>query len=213
MPQPLSPSTQGKVTELRGRYHDILSFSNTFHPNRTETFAAHPTRCITGGAPPLVHLRLAYGDGAPIQWLTAHLATWQEKLNVPNKMSASEIESCAHTIANDFYFLKTTEIMLFLAQLLGGKYSVEWHGHILSSTIITTLKERFMPWRIRVIEECEEEAKRQKELEDRKRNPPMSYDEWKKQKESNEVCLSVAPVSPPPSRQTDLSPTSFGSHT
>ncbi len=62
-------------------------------------------------------------------------------------MSIVQLETCAQTIHEHFRHLKTTEIMLFLARLLGGMYPVEWHGYITPSKIVSALRDYFLPWR------------------------------------------------------------------
>lgn len=138
-----------------------------FHPDRTEHFASHPDRCLFGTAPTLTDIRLAYDGRADIQWLIAQLTTFQEKINVQQKMSSYQLETCAQTIATEFHHLKTSELCLFLARLQGGAYTVDWYGSVSPDKIVSALRDQFMPWRNHqffLMEKQQEEQRREEAI-------------------------------------------------
>ena len=165
--QPLSPSTERRISGLIGKYPTTGKFILAFHPDKIEHFASYPDRCLFGEAPTLTDLRLAYDGRADLQWLIVQLTTFQEKLNVSQKMTSYQLETLAQTIATEFHHLKASEICLFLARLQGGSYTVDWYGSVSPDKIIGALREQFMPWRNRQFylkEKEEEERKREESL-------------------------------------------------
>jgi hypothetical protein len=182
--QNLSPSTENRIAEIRSKYPTIASFSVDFNPDLAEKYSAYPTRCIMGTSPTLTELKLSYEGSAHLQWLIAQLAAFQEKISVPNKMSKYELESCAQTIYDNFHHLKATEIMLFLARLLGGMYPVDWHGYVTPIKIVTALRECFMPWRNQLLYFHEQQERERMEREASK-EPVITWEEYKKLKETN----------------------------
>ena len=158
-------------------YPTFSSFAAKFSPDNWEAGSRKPTKCVTCNAPSLVEINLAYGEGRSVAWLMAQLQTFQEKLNVPNKMSVYEVETCAQTIHDHFYHLKTTELMLFFARLLGGMYPVEWHGYVTPTKIVSALREHFLPWRGELLHKIElQEQKRHAQQEASK--PTVSWEEY-----------------------------------
>ena len=123
---------------------------------------------------------LAWGDGASVSWLIVQLTSFQEKINIPNKMTPHQLEACAILIKNTFGHLKTTELMLFLGMVLGGDFSIDFHGYIQPSKIIDAIRDKFIPYRNRILDDVyqrEQEEQRQRDLID---NPPISPEEYKK---------------------------------
>lgn len=106
-------------------------------------------------------------------------------------MNVYEIDTCAQTIYDSFHHLKTTELMLFFARLLGGMYPVDWHGYVTTTKIVSALRENFMPWRNDLLSKIEKQ-KAQRERDAALHNPDnMSYDEWQ------EIKMLTAMYNPP----------------
>lgn len=145
--------------------------------------AQHPTKCLTCSAPTLTFINLAYGDGSAIAWLIYHLTYFQENVNVPNKMTKYQMETCAQSIYEQYHHLKATELMLFLARLAGGMYPIEWHGYITPTKIMSALREHFMPWRNSLLRKIEQQEIERKEKE-REKLPTVTWEEYKRMKEA-----------------------------
>ena len=143
----MSPSTVERIRGIVEKYPTTGKFILAFHPDKIEHFASYPDRCLFGNAPTLTDLRIAYEGRADIQWLIVQLTTFQEKLNVSQKMTSYQLETLAQTIATEFHHLKASEICLFFARLQGGAYTVDWYGSVSPDKIVGALREQFMPWR------------------------------------------------------------------
>lgn len=167
-----------------------------YHPDNIEKFASRPGRCLFGTSPTLTDLRIAYGGRGDMQWLIVQLSTWQEKMNVPTKMTAWQVESCAQSITEAYGHLKASEIALFLARLLGGAYTVDWYGSVSPDKILQALREQFMPWRnnqFYIREKRMEEQRRDESIG----NPNnITYEQWLKEKQERgeEVSIKTNPI-------------------
>lgn len=155
----MSPSIQAEVDRIRDRYPTFAEFAKRFSVENQTAGAGKPLKCLTCQAPTLTYINLTYGEGCAIAWLIVHLTYFQEHMNVPNKMTSVQIETCAQCIFDGYYHLKTTEIMLFLARLCGGMYPVDWHGYVTPDKIISALRDWFMPWRNEQFRRMEEERR------------------------------------------------------
>ena len=143
----------------------MKDLATVYNPSKGTKYAQFPERCINGTAPTLVDLRNAYGNTAHVQWLIAQFATYQEGINTPNKMTTEQLMMLSQAVATEFYYLKTSEVMLFLARLAGGVYNVDFHGYVSPDVIMSALRNQFIPYRNKVIEWKiqEEQERREKE--------------------------------------------------
>lgn len=171
------PGTLKKIADLCKAYPTLKDLALVYNPNNSPKFAQYPSRCITGTAPTLVDLNNAYGSTSHIQWLIAQLATFQEGINTPNKMTPQQLSMLAQTMATDFFFLKLSEVMLFLARLAGGSYDVDFHGYVSPDAIIDALKNRFMPYRASVLEDMYKRDREEKEREEAEKGS-MTWEEF-----------------------------------
>lgn len=167
---------------MRNKYPSFQDFCNKFSKQNVSAGAQHPTKCVTCHSPTLTYINLAYGDGNAIAWLIYHLTFFQENVNVPNKMSPYQIETCAQSIFETFHHLKATEIMLFFARLAGGMYPVDWHGYITPTKIVSALREHFMPWRNNLLYKIEQQERERKAKEEAAK-PTVTWEEYKRMKE------------------------------
>ena len=158
-------------------YPTFGDFAAKFTPDNWERGGREPVKCVQCGSPTLTDVNIAYGNGSSVKWLMAQLAVFQERLNVPNKMSVIEIETCAQVIHECYYYLKTTELMLFFARLLGGMFSVDWHGYVTPGKLVGVLREQFMPWRSKMLHEIEERERKAKDEADAL-TPKVTWEEY-----------------------------------
>ena len=121
--------------------------------------AAHlvPDRCVTGDAPVLSELSRDYGHNGTVAWLIRLLSEWQEAMPVQGKMNTFQLHSLAENIARRYYYLRASEVMLFLARLAGGDYVVKWYGQINPDVIMEALRDYYLPERDTIIYRMETE--------------------------------------------------------
>lgn len=138
------------------RWRTADDFANAYTPRgkaveRLHTVALFPDRCVTGDAPVLSVLSKAYGRNASVAWLIRLLSEWQETMPVQGKMNTFQLHTLADNIIRRFFYLKASEVMLFLARLTGGEYTVKWYGQINPDVIMEALVEKFLPERDSII--------------------------------------------------------------
>lgn len=99
----------------------------------------------------LSQLTRNYGHNSTVAWLIRLLSEWQEAMPIQGKMNIFQLHTLADNIARRFYYLRASEIMLFLARLAGGDYGVQWFGQISPDIIMTSLREKFIEERDSII--------------------------------------------------------------
>lgn len=127
----------------------------------------NPDVCFFGGAPMLAELNMTYGENTAAMWLSAQLFRLSEYSGAKEKLTAWQIENCASAIADEFYGLSVTELMLFFKRFMAGRYG-KFYGAVDPLTITTALREKFLPERAAAIDRHEEELRQQQREADRK---------------------------------------------
>lgn len=171
------PATQKRVTALISRYPSLTQLSADYNPDKGSRYALYPSRCITGNAPSLVDLNNAYGNNASVQWLIAQIVVYQESINTPNKMTTSQYTNLAQTMAQEYYYLKASEVLLFFANLTSGRYNIDYHGYVSPDIILDALRNQFLPYRNRIMNEEYDRQQEERERKEKQRDT-MTREEW-----------------------------------
>ena len=161
------------------RYGDRENFMCLFNPDRQVEFGEHPDRCHFGSAPTLGTLRSAYGKNMPTSWLVPQLLNLSEYCGCKNKLTDAQLEECARVIASEYFYLKTTELMLFFSRFKAGRYG-RFYGNV-DPMVITSALVVFRRERAEAIARHEAEE-REKERE-RQASEAISYEEYIKRKQ------------------------------
>ena len=85
------------------------------------------------------------------------LNKWQMAMPVQGKMPATQLQFLAENIAREFFYLKASEFILFLRQLMGGRFTVSWYGQLNPDTFTDALRNQFLAQREQVIHQSEVE--------------------------------------------------------
>ena len=94
------------------------------------------------------------------------------------------------TIVHEFYYLKVSEIMLFLNGLMTGVYGSFYPTPV---DILTLLRERFTPYRNAAYAKHEEEELQQKISDDAERFRNMTDEERKRIQEiKDRICRKLS---------------------
>nr|DAQ98661.1 MAG TPA: hypothetical protein [Caudoviricetes sp.] len=161
------------------RYGDRENFMCLFNPDRQVEFGEHPNRCHFGSAPTLGTLRQAYGKNMPTSWLVPQLLNLSEYCGCKGKLTNAQLEECARVIANEYFYLKTTELMLFFSRFKAGRYG-RFYGNVdpmvITSALVVFRRERAEAIARHEAEEREKERKRQA-------SEAISYEEHMKRKQ------------------------------
>lgn len=135
----------------------------------------YPDICYFGGAPMLAELNMTYGANTAVAWLLPQLYNLSEYSGCKEKMSTRQAEDCAFAIADEFYGLSVTELMLFFKRFKAGRYG-KFYGSVDPLTITTALREKFLPERAAAIDKHEEEMRKRQREEDR--NEALSWEQY-----------------------------------
>lgn len=161
------------------KYGDRQKFMDTFTPVMQVKFCRDADRCYFGEAPTLATIAAAYGRGTPYAWLVPQLVELSEFCGCKGKLTDFQLEYGAKIIADNFQYLKVTELMLFFYQLKGGLYG-RFYGSI-DIMVITTALQQFCQ------ERRDNYARRERELQAREREKErenaITYEEYLKQKQ------------------------------
>lgn len=152
-------------------------------PDRQSEMAMNQQQCYFGDFPVLSELRADYGDNAPIMWLSAQLKDLSEYCGAKEKFSKQVLKQCASVIATEFFYLKTSELMLFFHNFKAGKYG-EFYGAVDPIRITSSIR-RFLADR-----NIEYDKKEQEEREERRmkaRIGAVSYERYKEMLANGEI--------------------------
>lgn len=161
---------------LPARYGDRQTMLQTFGVANQMRYTKDEDRCYFGTAPTLGQVNAAYGYATSQEWLTYQLADLSEFSGARDKITASQINQLANIIADDYHWLKLTEVMLFFRKFKKGEYG-RFYGSVDPITITQALRE-FIRDRNTAYHKHEQLERERREAEDRRRNPPCSREEY-----------------------------------
>lgn len=113
---------------------------------------------LTGDYPVLAVLRREYGRNAPTMWLIPQLVDLSEFSGSKNKLEGHALESTAALIADEYYYLKISELALFFRWLKLGRYG-SFYGAVDPMFIMASLRS-FVRERNSELERMEYEVRR-----------------------------------------------------
>lgn len=143
------------------KYGTREQFLTTMNPTIQAVAAKHPDRCFFGDAPTLGILKKAYGDNMAVMWLVPQLDDLIAFTNSRQLMNMEQTRFVADAIAQEYGWLKTSELLLFFYRFKLGYYG-RFYGTV-DPMIITTAIHSFLK------ERNEAYDKRKKEEEQRER--------------------------------------------
>lgn len=146
---------QQRVNDLLTTYSSMNSFCMVFNPDLQIDVANNEERAILGKSPTLKVIDIAYGEGSAAQWLLPQVHDLSSYCGVKD-LEARAARQMAEIIANEYSYLKATELMLFFYRFKAGKYG-QFYGRVDPLIIMEALRNGFLPQRTAVIENREKE--------------------------------------------------------
>ncbi|MBQ7539744.1 MAG: hypothetical protein IJT13_01315 [Bacteroidaceae bacterium] len=168
---------------LESKYGDRTAFLTKFNPDVQRELCSDAEECYFGDYPTLTHIRLAYGNNAPVMWLVAQLYNLSEYCGCKGKLEGKPLEECAHIISMEFHYLKVSELMLFFYRFKTGRYG-RFYGSV-DPLIITESLRMFCDERSSAYTRHEQEQRKQREAEQRKLAIP--YDEYLRRRKNETI--------------------------
>jgi hypothetical protein len=157
------------------RFGTSDDFLHRVTPDTQAAFASRKEKAITGDYPTLTDIRIAYGERFTEQWLTAQIADAALFAGARN-LNKYQQQNLARLLSVEYHYLKVTELLVFFYRLKLGCYG-RFYVNVDPMMITCALRE-FKRERNELIGIYEQQKREAAEAEDRKRNPPMSRDEW-----------------------------------
>lgn len=163
-----------KTTLALQRYGDRENFLRLLNPSTQIAAGRNPERAFFGSAPSLAIMRKAYGEGFPASWLMPQILDLVVFSNSKGTLNEQQMEFLAESIANEYYYLKASELLLFFYRFKTGAYG-HFFGVVDPMMIMEALKE-FAKERAKAIEKREnEERNRSREEHDKGSVSPQEY--------------------------------------
>lgn len=143
-----------------------IKYLNTYNADFLSRNKLKIKDCYFGEYHTLAELKTLFDDKFPTAWLVAQLHDLSEYCGCKEKLSGNPLRQCADIIASEFFYLKTTELMLFFRKFKSGSFGV-FYGTIdplvIMSALRTFLKERNNAYdKKRMEDEAEERKNREK---------------------------------------------------
>lgn len=161
-------------------------FLRDYKPDAQSVLCDDRDLCFFGEFPTIAKIGARWGRSTASAWLVPQLANLSEFCGCKNKISPEQLKECAMLIAQNYFFLKVTELMLFFNRFKQGRYG-HFYGSVDPLVIMTALQD-FMRERNDAIFDHESELNRRR-MEARK-GQGITYDEYlrrKEQKENNQT--------------------------
>ena len=125
-PTSLNPCCPRKaeITAKFGR--TAKEFLLTVTPSQQSELYKNIHDCYFGDYPTLGELNATYSPKTAQAWLVPQLLDLSEYCGVKEKFTANQLNQCSDIIANDYFYLKVSEIMLFFARFKRCSYGRFW---------------------------------------------------------------------------------------
>lgn len=146
------------ASEVTSRYGSFDNVLNLFAPKYQGQYTLDEHRCYFGVAPRLSHLKFAYGDSAPIEWLSYQLIDLNRYSNC-KMMTDYQVKSLAQIIFKEYYYFKLTEVMMFFNKVKSAEYGQLFFGAVDPIPLMGAMK-KFAEDRAEIIRKKEEEEAR-----------------------------------------------------
>ena len=178
------PSSSPRYSqEIISRYGDKQKFMLTFTCSHEKAYCKHVWRCIFGKAPTLSQVNAVYGKNTSTAWLVPLIYDVSEFCGCKEKLNKQQTDDVANIIANDYHWLKVTEVMLFFWWFKSGKYG-KFYGNVDPMVITSALRE-FIRDRNAIIAKRDSMEIEKKETEWKKN--AMTYQEWRAKHEKDGI--------------------------
>lgn len=170
----LSPTLQRKTTAVLAKYGTRENFLQVLNPSTQVLAARNPERAFFGKAPTLGVLKKTYGENAATMWLLPQLYDLCEYTGA-KKMDAQQATMLAEVIAQEYGFLKVSELLMFFFRFKAGAYG-RFYGAVDPLVITSALKE-FMREREWAYQQHEAELQEQ-ERKEQDKIPRSTWEEY-----------------------------------
>jgi len=178
----LTKQEQEKQLSISKRFGNCDSFLQKVNPQTQAAFATKQKQALMGDYPTLTDICLTYGKTFSEQWLYPQIADLAMFTGAKN-LTKEQMRGLASVIAVEYRYLKVTELLLFFYRFKTGRYG-RFYGAVDPMVITCALRE-FMKERNSLIDIYEREL-REQYLEEQKKLPVITREQWLEMKKSQE---------------------------
>lgn len=157
--------------QLMKQKNDRVNFLTTYTPDLQMKICEDRDLCFFGQFPTLATINRQFGKGIAAVWLIPQIANLSEFCGCKNKITDRQIEECATIIAQQYYYLKVSELMLFFYDFKAGKYG-KFYGNVDPMAITCALRD-FVKDRAYAIDRHENEMRKRRDA-----GKGISYEEY-----------------------------------
>lgn len=149
--QPISPSkTENSKNPLAVKLADSYTpdyYFRPYLPDHNMDYAVNPQECYHGKSETLALVREAYGEDKVASWVMAQMVSIARFCGgkILASMNASTAAELSHMIVAKYFYLKVTEIILFVTNFKMGKYRQfygEFSAKVIMDSLLDFLEER-----------------------------------------------------------------------
>lgn len=188
--QPTNSSTSDLVAltheekSLLEKHSDGKALMMAYTPDMISRIATitDRRRIFMGNAPELSLVSRLYGTNITESWLVIQINHVTEFTGVKDKLTPDTTLDLARIIISMAWFLKMSEMMLFFAYFMSGRYG-KFYGTVDPLTITTALRTFLSDRQAEIahIEQQEQQRRRLQEQQSRQENA-ITYEEYLRQK-------------------------------
>lgn len=146
------------------------------NPNTQITVGRMGDQAHFDGSPSLAILRKTYGDGFPGTWLLPQILDLVVYSNSKGTLNEQQAEFLAEVIAQEYFFLTSSELLLFFYRFKLGKYG-HFYGTVDPMRITKALDE-FCDERLRAIAERDKQEEERRRAEEEKNATKINCEEY-----------------------------------
>lgn len=172
---PSLPAEKKKGELVKRKFGERQNFLSTVNPDTQVFFGRNTEAAVMGDYPTLNDINAAYGKDFAVDWLMPQIASIATHTGAKN-LTIDQAHELARIIAAEYHYFKITELLMFFYRFKAGHYG-RFYGSV-DPMVITCAIREFKRERNELIGIYEQQKREAAEAEDRKRNPPMSRDEW-----------------------------------
>ena len=145
-------------------YHSEDNFLTLFNPSKQVAYTRDIDRAFRGNAPSLGLIAKAFGNGARDTWIDIQLTELAAFSGCKDKLTDHQVQGLIDIIAEEYCYLKVTELMYFFRKFKAGEYG-KFYGTVDPITITCALKE-FCDDRRAILSRLEYAEKKEREIND-----------------------------------------------
>ena len=158
-------------------------FLTNYNPATQREVCSNQSLCYFGDFPSLAKINSTYGVQTSVAWLIPQLMDLSEFCGCKDKLQGEPLEECAWLIAQNYFYLKISELMLFFNYFKQGRYG-RFYGSVDPLVIMTSLQQ-FLRERNDAYFAHESELNKKRMEEQIKNGIP--YTEYLRQKKDKEL--------------------------